>query len=68
MASVATDPAHRHRGRARQTVAAARQWLVDVGCGQVHLTASPGGERLYRDLGFTTPDPAGPTPLRWNAP
>ncbi|MFF4344918.1 GNAT family N-acetyltransferase [Kitasatospora sp. NPDC001540] len=68
IASVATDPAHRRRGHARQAVAAARQWLVDVGCGQVRLTASPDGERLYRDLGFTDPDPAGPIPLAWSAP
>ncbi|MFI9788618.1 GNAT family N-acetyltransferase [Kitasatospora sp. NPDC051984] len=68
IASVATDPAHRRRGHARQAVAAARQWLADVGCGQVHLTASPDGERLYRDLGFTDPDPAGPIPLAWSTP
>ncbi|MFC8716565.1 GNAT family N-acetyltransferase [Kitasatospora sp. NPDC057198] len=68
IASVATDPAHRRRGHARQVVAAARQWLADAGCGQVRLTASPDGERLYRDLGFTDPDPAGPTPLAWSTP
>ncbi|KDN81050.1 NUDIX hydrolase [Kitasatospora cheerisanensis] len=68
IASVATDPAHRRRGHARRVVAAARQWLAEVGCGQVRLTASPDGERLYRDLGFTDPDPAGPIPLAWSAP
>ncbi|MFD7729630.1 GNAT family N-acetyltransferase [Kitasatospora phosalacinea] len=67
IASVATDPAHRRRGHARKVVAAARQWLADVGCGQVRLTASPDGERLYRDLGFTDPDPSGPIPLAWSA-
>lgn len=66
IASVATDPAHRRRGHARQVVTAVHEWLTAAGCGQIHLTASPDGEALYGSLGYT--HPTGPTPLTWNAP
>ncbi|MEU9074401.1 GNAT family N-acetyltransferase [Kitasatospora sp. NPDC048538] len=64
IASVATDPEHRRQGHARRVVTATREWLAASGCGQIHLTASPHGEQLYRDLGFS--DSAGPIPLTWS--
>lgn len=65
IASVATDPAHRRRGYARQTFQAVHDHLVEAGCSRINLTATPEGEGLYRSLGYG--DPTGPMPLTWTA-
>jgi ribosomal protein S18 acetylase RimI-like enzyme len=55
---VVTDPAHRGRGHARTAMRALLGWLGEQGITRADLNASPDGQRLYRDLGFTDhPDP-----------
>lgn len=56
--SVATDPAYRRRGYSRACMTALLAWYAQRGIGAVDLRASPDGEPLYTDLGFTrTPLP-----------
>ncbi|QCX74442.1 Acetyltransferase (GNAT) family protein [Streptomyces sp. YIM 121038] len=56
---VVTDPAHRRRGHSRAIMRGLLDWFREQGAARVDLHASPDGEPLYRDLGFTDhPDPA----------
>ena len=54
--NVATTPAHRRHGHARECTIAVLEWFrstTDVSV--VDLNATPDGEALYRSLGFTPP-------------
>ncbi|MEI5103858.1 GNAT family N-acetyltransferase [Streptomyces sp. PmtG] len=56
---VVTDPAHRRRGHSRAIMHGLLDWFRAREVARVDLHASPGGEPLYRALGFTDhPDPA----------
>ncbi|GGV41314.1 N-acetyltransferase [Streptomyces longisporoflavus] len=56
---VVTDPAHRRRGYSRSLMRGLLGWFREREVARVDLYASPEGEPLYRDLGFTDhPDPA----------
>ncbi|GLZ38064.1 GNAT family N-acetyltransferase [Actinokineospora sp. NBRC 105648] len=56
---VVTDPAYRRRGYSRAIMHALLDWFTAGDAARVDLYASPEGEPLYRDLGFTEhPDPA----------
>ncbi|MES5820347.1 GNAT family N-acetyltransferase [Streptomyces sp. RG80] len=56
---VVTDPAHRRRGHSRAVMRGLLDWFREREVARVDLHASPEGEPLYRDLGFTPhPDPA----------
>jgi len=56
---VVTDPAHRRRGHSRAIMRGLLDWFGEQQVARVDLYASPGGEPLYRQLGFTNhPDPS----------
>ena len=50
---VVTDPAHRRQGHARSVMEDLIGWFSRQGITRVDLNASPGGQQLYRSLGFT---------------
>ncbi|HEU0129858.1 MAG TPA: GNAT family N-acetyltransferase [Mycobacteriales bacterium] len=63
--SMATDPAARRRGYAREVFAALLEWFAERGVGSVDLHATEAGAALYRQFGFS--EPRHPT-LGWRAP
>jgi ribosomal protein S18 acetylase RimI-like enzyme len=50
---IVTDPGHRRRGLAQAVMQHLLGWCDSVGLKRVDLNASPDGQRLYRQLGFT---------------
>jgi GNAT superfamily N-acetyltransferase len=52
---MATDPAYRRRGLAREIFASILAWLEARGVNNVELHATKAGEPLYRSFGFTEP-------------
>jgi GNAT superfamily N-acetyltransferase len=50
---VATDPEARSKGYGRAVMLALLDWFDGEGVGVVELHATPAGEPLYRDLGFS---------------
>ncbi|WP_280727117.1 GNAT family N-acetyltransferase [Kitasatospora sp. MAA4] len=50
---VSTDPRWRRRGFSRAAMRALLGWYADRGVHRIDLHASPSGESLYRELGFT---------------
>ncbi|MFF4986496.1 GNAT family N-acetyltransferase [Streptosporangium saharense] len=56
---VVTDPAYRRRGHSRAIMRDLLDWFRERDVVRVDLYASPAGEPLYRELGFSDhPDPA----------
>jgi GNAT superfamily N-acetyltransferase len=53
--SMATEPAARGRGYAREIFAALLAWFDEAGADTVDLHATKYGEPLYRSFGFTEP-------------
>ena len=47
-----TEPAHRHRGLARQVMDAIHAWCREAGIRFVALNASDDGRRLYEAMGY----------------
>jgi GNAT superfamily N-acetyltransferase len=60
--NMVTEPAHQRQGHARAIMVALLDWFYANDIVKVTLSASPAGESLYRDLGFT--DPSHPV-LEW---
>jgi GNAT superfamily N-acetyltransferase len=54
--NMVTEPAHQRRGHARAIMVALLDWFHANHIVKVVLSASPAGETIYRDLGFTDPD------------
>lgn len=52
LGNIATHPSHRRRKVATAAIAAALADAVDLGIAVAALSADPGGDRLYRSLGF----------------
>ncbi len=52
---VATEPAFRRQGFARQVMQGVLAWFAEQQITVIELHATPDGEPLYRSLGFTTP-------------
>lgn len=50
--NICTDPGARRRGYARACTEALVAWFDERGATRVDLHATPGGEGLYRSLGF----------------
>jgi GNAT superfamily N-acetyltransferase len=57
--NVATDPAYRRRGYSRACMTALLAWYAGRGVRTVDLRASPDGEPLYAELGFTRTNATG---------
>ncbi|MGW2112349.1 GNAT family N-acetyltransferase [Streptomyces sp. NPDC001948] len=56
---VVTDPGYRRLGHSRSIMRGLLDWFRESDVARVDLYASPEGEPLYRELGFTDhPDPA----------
>ncbi|MFB7208971.1 GNAT family N-acetyltransferase [Streptomyces sp. NPDC056255] len=56
---VVTDPGYRRRGHSRSIMRGLLDWFRERDVARVDLYASPEGEPLYRELGFTEhPDPS----------
>src|SRR3954453_17371792 len=55
VSSMATDPLWRRRGMARLALQALLEWFATRGAAEVRLSATAGGEPLYRALGFSDP-------------
>ncbi|MDQ1713891.1 MAG: hypothetical protein QOE45_3341 [Frankiaceae bacterium] len=53
--SMATDPAARRQGYAREVFGALMAWFEENGVTSVDLHATTFGEGLYRDFGFSEP-------------
>lgn len=53
--SMATEPAHRRQGYAREVFAALLDWFAAEGVPSVDLHATEHGEPLYRSFGFSEP-------------
>ncbi len=53
LANVITLPAHRGRGYARQLICDVITWAEVVGADRIDLSATPNGQRVYEQLGFT---------------
>lgn len=64
---MSTDPDFRQRGYGRATLAELLTWMRSTGITTVDLHATPDGEHLYRQMGFTEPADTALT-LRLNRP
>lgn len=53
LANVITVPGHRGRGYATELIRDVIRWAETVGADRVDLSATPDGQRIYEQLGFT---------------
>lgn len=53
LANVITVPAHRRRGYATELIRDVIIWAEVVGADRIDLSATPGGQRIYEQVGFT---------------